>query len=495
MLSGKFGLSSRRKGAKMDAEELARIITQLRLVGADQQNVEVKTGVGKSVLETLSAFANASGGLLIFGLSEADGFTPVDNFDALSARNALVDRCSQITPCLRPQVDIVPFENIQLLVATIEPVLASERPAYVTEKGVYRGSYLRVGDADQVMRNYEVDRLLEEQHQPLWDTEYVELAGMEDLDSVALQDFLTGQKSLRPKTFAQGVETAYARLHVAQGGHPSLAALLAMGEYPQEFFPRLNATFGLYPGTSKGDVTKGLRLLESANLTGSIPELVEAVIGKVRANMRTGALINDVFRKELPDYPLVAVREAIVNALLHRDYSPTARGTQVQVNMFVDRLEITSPGGLFGGVTVDSLGKDGLSSTRNQWLATFLENVRTSDGGLVAENRGTGFAVIEQSLADALMPPAKIRESLTSFTIIFERRHVAKTETYASAKDHVLAILSSRTTGSTTEIVQATGLSRTAVQRAVNQLIEEGLVEPMEPARSPKQRYRTLSMR
>lgn len=476
----------------MNPTELKRIVADLRLIGTDQQDIEVKTGVGKSVLETLSAFANTSGGLLIVGLSEEDGFAPTQKFDPVQARNALLDRCSQITPCLRPQIEIVPFEDSRLLVARIEPVLASQRPAFITERGAYRGSYLRVGDADQLLRNYEVDRLLEEQHQPKWDGEAVVESSVEDLDQVVLEGFLAEQRALRPKTFASGLDVALARLRVAHEGHPSLAALLVMGEYPQEFFPRLNVTFGLYPGTSKGDITKGLRLLESASLSGSIPELVEAVVGKVRANMRTGALIDEVYRQELPDYPLVAVREAIVNALMHRDYSPTARGTQVQVNMFIDRLEITSPGGLFGGVTVEKLGKEGLSSTRNQWLAMFLENVRGADGGLVAENRGTGFAVIEQSLADALMPPVEIHESLTSFTVIFNRRRVAEKERYASAKDRVLAILGSRTTASTTEIVAATGLSRTAVQRAINQLIDESVVAPTEPARSPKQRYRKV---
>ena len=179
---------------------------------------------------------------------------------------------------------------------------------------------------------------------------------------------------------------------------------------------------------------------------------------------------------------------------MHRDYSPLAQGSQVQINMFVDRLEITSPGGLYGGVTVRNLGKPGVSSTRNQRLSAFLEDVKFHDddgaAGVVAENRGTGIAVIQRSLADALMPPPEYINRLDSFTIIFHRRRVAEKERYASAFDQVLTALKSQVSASTAELVKSTKLSRTAVQKAVNELIAEGAVERTEPLRSPRQRYR-----
>lgn len=470
--------------------KLEGTIAQLRLIGTDKQRVEVKSGVGKNIRETLSAFSNSGGGLIIIGLSEADGFVPVEGFNVRKAQDELISRCEQLIPVVRPEVEIDHIDGAPVLVVTVPEMPAYDKPCYIAEQGRYRGSYRRTGDGDLRLEQYEVDRLVEEHAQPRWDEEPVEEAQVDDLDPDILQPYLSGQRALRPKSFAHGEAQALKYLRVTKDGHVTLAALLAMGEYPQEFFPRLTVTFAVFPGTSKGDVTTGIRLLDSATLGGPIPELVDSVVEMVNKNMRTGGLIGDTFRTELPDYPLVAVREAVVNALKHRDYSPSARGTQVQVNMFVDRLEITNPGGLFGAVTVQSLGEAGVSSTRNQRLATFLETAAFPSGGAVAENRGTGIAVIQSSLAQALMPVAEVQNSLTHFTIVFRRRKVAPAERYGTAREQVREILWNRESASTTELVEQTKLSRTAIQKAVNELIDAGDVEPTEPPRSPKQRYR-----
>lgn len=123
-------------------------------------------------------------------------------------------------------------------------------------------------------------------------------------------------------------------------------------------------TFAAYPGTDKAAGMGKQRFLDNESLVGPIPVLVADAVRAVRRNMRVGGVIEGVFRKDLPDYPPEAVREAVANALMHRDYSPQARGTQVQVNLYVDRLEVLNPGGLYGTVTVDRLGTAGMSSAR-----------------------------------------------------------------------------------------------------------------------------------
>ena len=103
----------------MDTERLESIVHTLRLVGTDSQPTEVKSNAGKSIRETLSAFANANGGLIILGLDESNGFLPAKGFDATKAQDALETQCAQTTPPVRPLIDIVPFEDALVVVAEV----------------------------------------------------------------------------------------------------------------------------------------------------------------------------------------------------------------------------------------------------------------------------------------------------------------------------------------------------------------------------------------
>ena len=144
----------------MDEGSLKEIVANLRLVGSDTQAVEVKGNVGKSIRETLSAFANAGGGLIIVGLDEDAGFVPVDKFDALKAQDALETRCRQVTPPVRPQISVLPFEGGRIVAAELEEFSPFDKPCYVTDQGRYGGSYIRTGEGDTKLSNYEIDKLL-----------------------------------------------------------------------------------------------------------------------------------------------------------------------------------------------------------------------------------------------------------------------------------------------------------------------------------------------
>ena len=489
----------------MTEERLAKIVALMRTIGVDTQLYEVKSSrhaLTKDIARTLSAFSNGSGGYIICGISEKDGFTPLDDFDVKSVQDALVQTCAEaLEPPVRPDVQVLPFEGKPVLVANIPEMRPSDKPCYVKASNKYQGSYIRTGDGDLRLSSYEVDRLLDEHRQPQYDACVAEGATIGDLNPDAIRGLLARERKVHARNFARLEDNeALLKLGVlardARGVlRPTLAGLLALGDYPQQFYPRLCVAFACYPGTQKSDVSNaGQRLVDSATMVGPIPDVVQDAIAAIDRNTRTGAVVEGAFRREVPDYPTVALREAIVNALMHRDYSPQSLGTPVQIDLYQDRLEILNPGGLYGNVTTRSLGKTGISSTRNQHLANLLESTPFGDGSFVAENRGTGYQTIESELADALMPEPIPRDSIAFFSLTFQRRRVTQSELSMPVGDQVrqaiTTILGQQSSVSTTELVHHTGRSRATVYKYIRQLLDDGVLEPTEPAHSTKQRYR-----
>lgn len=484
---------------------LNTLIDELRIIGTDNGSIEVKSSAQKlpsALRETISAFANGNGGTIILGLSEKDNFAPTSGFHPTKIQDALARMCcDDMTPPVRPVIEIVPFHGAAAVVAQIPALLPKDKPCFINTKGMYAGSYIRTDDGDHKLNYYEIDRLFENRRQPEWDWEIVEAATLEDLDHGLVAGLLEKERAQSPRIFGRKSDTeALTSLHVlrkSQDGelHPTLAGLLALGVHPQQFFPRLYVSFAAYPGSDKTSAPSGVRFLDSATLLGPIPYMVDDAVKRVSHNMRTGGVIQGSFRKDLPDYPAVAVREAVTNAVMHRDYSPDARNAQMQVNMYVDRLEVVNPGGLFGLVTVETLTSGTANpGSRNAVLSNLLESVPYPDGGFVAENRGSGYQEIERQLSHNLLPPPVPKDKLTQFSLTFRRRTMTAAErgvpTGASSADRILAYLRTHHTATSRELAAAAGIGVGGARRAINNLIERNLVERTEPTRSPKQRYR-----
>jgi ATP-dependent DNA helicase RecG len=389
----------------MVAVELAEIVADLRAVGVEFEDVEVKRasgGVPQSLPETMSAFANTRGGIIILGLDERAGFAAVGVSDPAAVRDEVAGAArSKLTPALAPSIEVVPFEGAALVVVEIEALPLSQRPCYVTTRGVYNGSFVRVGDGDQRLTPYEIDRLRENAGQPRWDEEPVSQATEQDLDQGAVRRLIAAAHRNSPQAFA-GLDDreSLVRLGVLlpddDSVTPSLAGLLSVGSYPQQFFPQLMVSLAVYPNDDPGEPGPGgIRFLDSAAVGGNVPTMVNDAVQAVLRNLRRASRIVGVGREDQWEIGPEVIREAIVNALMHRDYSPQSRGTQIQVELFPDRLTVTSPGGLFGNVRLETLGESRASTSRNARLAALLQEAGDPfTGRPVAENRGSGIGLM-----------------------------------------------------------------------------------------------------
>ena len=484
--------------------EITEAIRQMRRVGSDTQHWEVKEAVNqlpKSLYETLSSFANTSGGLIILGLSEKNGFHPAPGFDADKTCSQLSEAGDRMTPIIRMEIEKIPFEDHLLVVAKVPDLPKNQQPCYITARGRYTGSFIRTGAGDRHLTPYEIDRLTEESQQPQYDLEPVERACVDDLDPVALKAIVTRSRDLFPRVFGRlSDETILTQLgvltRIANKICPTLAGLLAVGTFPQQYFPRLEVVFTVYEGTTKAtDPRTGLKYLDSKEIIGSIPDMLTETLAMVQDRMRTGAVVTGGLRKDIPDYPMAAVREAVANALQHRDYSHEGRGSQVQVNLYTDRLEIINPGGLYGSTTVESLGKNGISSTRNESLSRLLTYTPFQDG-FVVENKGTGFMTIQSALEKSLMPPPKVQNSLTFFSLTLEKRQLTPAETSAdfwkNLDEAILAEIGQKGSLSVKDLLEASGIPRPTIATHLRKLVKNGQIEPLEINKSPKQRYRLV---
>lgn len=386
-----------------------------------------------------------------------------------------------------------------LVIARVPEIPKRMKPCYISNRGMYDGAFIRAVDGDRHLTAYEIDRLSESRHQPQFDIEPVEAASIDDLDADIIEGIAERARELYPRVFGKlSKETILIQLGVLTQINdrlcPTIAGLFAAGTFPQKYFPRLEIVFTVYPGTDKVESATGqLRYLNSKEIIGSIPEMLLETLALVQQRMNTGAVIEGGLRKDVPDYPLEAVREAVANALQHRDYSPEGRGSQVQVNMYADRLEIINPGGLYSSTTVESLGKDGISSTRNENLSRLL-TYTPFESGFVVENKGTGFTVIETALAKSLMLPPIVKDNIAYFILKFSKRRRTSDEVVGKIWENVdtaiLNALSDNSSLSVKDMAEMSGLSRSTIGNYIRKLVAAKKLEPIEPKGSPKQRYR-----
>jgi ATP-dependent DNA helicase RecG len=169
-------------------------------------------------------------------------------------------------------------------------------------------------------------------------------------------------------------------------------------------------TFVQYYGVAEDQRTpQGARFVDNRRFEGPILEMIQDAETYIMSAMRKSSLIDGMFRRDIPEYPKEVLREGLANAIAHRDYSPYVRGSYIQVRMFANRLEVQSPGGLFGNVTIDNLEDE--HSTRNSRLMRMMEDMH------VVENRGSGIGAILYAMREANLEPPRFDDRRTSFTI------------------------------------------------------------------------------
>ncbi|MDD3193967.1 MAG: ATP-binding protein, partial [Oscillospiraceae bacterium] len=262
-------------------------------------------------------------------------------------------------------------------------------------------SYIRVGEADKPMTEYEVYSFEVFKRKIQDELRTDNRATMEDLNTNALSLYFAKVREMKKQLSALEDERILALQGITQDGKPTIAGEMLFGIFPQSLFPQYSVIASVVPGTQIGELGEmGERFTDDKRIEGTLEQMLEDAVSFVIRNMKRKVIVGDVGkRNDKTEYPIMAVREAILNALVHRDYSIHTENSPVRVLMFDDRIEIENPGGLYGRGTIDKLGEVGLD-TRNPYIAGALELL------IGSENRYSGIPTMRREMKKAgLLPP------------------------------------------------------------------------------------------
>lgn len=341
----------------------------------ESSKVEFKTDdvQPNSLAEEIVAFANFEGGVILIGIDDSGVITGCRRSDI---EEFIVNICrNNVRPSIIPVIEKIIIENKKIVAVTI----ARGDTAYSTNRGLY---FIRVGSTKQTPTQQELLRLFQKRNILQIDETPVIKTSVESIDIAKVNAYLAklGQTPLNEeneKALLHELVNLSILLDIDKIYYPSLGGLLAFGKNPQKYFPSFNIMCGAYNGDDFFSDT-----IREKELTGSLDELIEDAIAFMKLTMPQGiALERGIKRKDCYRYPVEALREGIVNAVCHRDYTIT--GTAIRLFQFNNRLEIRSPGGLPNTITIENMLFR--QFTRNQMIASFL----TGYGYM--ERRGKGM--------------------------------------------------------------------------------------------------------
>ncbi len=351
------------------------------------------------ILKTIVAFANTAGGTVIIGRSAEGSLVGVN--DVFKAEEALANSIADsIRPSLLPEIEIATVGNKDLLVIRVSHW---KGPFYLKKEGMPNGVYIRLGSTSRPAGPEILAELNRSVLTLSYDQEALPDLPVDALDlNIAHRFFHSIRKEINEeKLRSLGILTPAANRWV-----PSIGGLILFGkkELQKRFIPDVEVRCARFLGETK------THILDQQDVEGTILDAVTDVPKFIARNTRLPAAFLSMQRKDIPEYPPIAVREALINALVHADYS--LRGSHIQVAIFANRLEIQSPGMFPFGFTLEDL-KAGVSRIRNRVIVQVFHALQ------LVEKWGSGYKRITDACKEGGYPDPKWEELGTTIRVTF----------------------------------------------------------------------------
>jgi ATP-dependent DNA helicase RecG len=358
--------------------------------------------------ETLVAFANGDGGTVLLG-ADAQGNIP-GGLQPEDVENLLRTALAQCRPLVR--TDWERFEAREGLAVAIHVPRSTELHS-LTDGRVF----IRTHQGNELLDGAKISFLAATKATGDFEQDVVAGATRGDLDDEIIQDYLHRRATRLGRDLGQTVEELLTGVGaLGTQGQPTVAGMLLFGKEPQFFLPQSGLVYVRFAGLEPRGVPGQTIYTRREDFNGAIAQTIEACWAILLQEMRGEAVVRGLKREERHVYPLFAVREALVNAVCHRDYRLT--GKRVEIRQFDDRLEIISPGGLPGYITLDNIIEEHFS--RNPRLVNGL-----FEWGYI-EQLGLGIDRMIEEMVQAGHPQPEFKATPYSFSVILRRSLVTQ---------------------------------------------------------------------
>lgn len=443
------------------------------LFAGESKNIEYKVAVPKKsekYMKTVVAFANGNGGKIVFGIDdktlEIVGMDEDNIFKTLDAiTNAISDSCE---PRIRPDVTLQTVNDKTVIVVEILP--GAMRPYYIKSEGMTEGTYMRVSGTTRPVEGYMLKELILEGQNRYFDSEPCGELQITDED---IQNFCKTMKETAIKNTWQNSEKAKIK-DITKNTLLSWGILTEVqGEiFPTNAYALLTGQLRMQPAIQCG-LFKGkdrAYFADRKEFDGPIQNQVDAAYQYVLEKINMGMQIQGIYRQDVYELPTDSVRELIANAVAHRSYLEPGN---IQVAIFDDRLEVTSPGMLLNNVSIKKM-MEGYSKPRNPAIANAFAYMK------IIEKWGTGIPRIFRECRDYGLPDPELIDFDGDFRVNMYRNNTNKasnesinesiSESLNSDEAVIMAIIKSNPQISQKEMATKSGFSRSKIQRILKVL-------------------------
>jgi ATP-dependent DNA helicase RecG len=441
---------------------LAENGAEMKYPGMESAQLEFKREPPRNdqVVKTVIGFCNQNGGKLVIGVADDASIKGIEESKVgqllESIERTIYDSCS---PLIIPRLYVQNFQNKYII--AIEVSTGMNKPYYRRAEGLEKGTYIRLGK-HTVRATPEIIRELEWQSRGIdFEGTPVYTATTDDIDTEKVENFLSARRNNRLGKVSDEVLMAYGVIVYEHSKlYPTVLGVLLFGRNPQHYFTEAMIICSHFKGTS------GRESIASVDCEGTLFQQFEQAYDFILSRLTYSFSIDDLKRKETLEIPAVAVREALLNTVAHRNYHIKA---PTKIAIYEDRIEFFSPGQFPGPLDTNNL-KKGISYLRNPRICKVLREAN------YIEKLGTGFITIFESYKVQGLSSPKVIEGENFVKCVLPRVISKKGEEQADDYDRIKELFLERSEIQVRDMVRSLSLSRSTVLRRLNQLIKDGVV-------------------